>query len=92
MPLVSISTNVLFSRFEYTKEDGRYFFPIGFFYLMMNFIGTKIRGVPLYPFMPWTSLKTPAIGISLVFSLYVSYLFSYWLVTTIKGRRKDRND
>ncbi len=65
---------------------------MGSFYLMMNFIGTKIRGAPLYPFMPWTSFATLAIGIGMICFSYAVYHFSYWLVTTIKGSSKDRNE
>jgi len=35
----------------------------GAFYCLINLIQTKVRGIPVYPFLTWDSWKSPMISV-----------------------------
>ena len=62
----------------------------GVYYVLMNFLGTKIRGQPVYPFMTWDSWKSPVLAAILLGAWCLLYLVSCRLVNWCKGKHQKK--
>ena len=84
--------NVITSDVTFIKSHSKYMLPLGFVYLIVNFIGTKIIGMPVYPFLSWTDIKSPIIGIALVVVGRYNYDVVFWAISKLSRRHKSTPD
>ena len=59
-------------------------------YGVWNFIQTKRKGSYIYPFLPWTDWKTPAIIVFSIASTTAFFLLLCMLDEKITGRSSER--
>jgi hypothetical protein len=85
-PGVTIFFNVIFSDVVFIKSHSKYMIPVGLAYLLVNFLGTVIRGEPVYPFLTWKDYKSPLIGVGLVAVGKFSYDISCWMISKLNRR------
>jgi hypothetical protein len=88
-PGAAIFSNVLMSDVSFIKSHNKYMIPVGIIYLIVNLLGTLIRGQPVYPFLSWKDYKSPIIGIALVFIGKFSYDISCWLISKLPKKKGD---
>jgi ABC-type uncharacterized transport system permease subunit len=59
---------------------------ISVFYLLLNLVATKYRGVPLYHFLTWTDTESYIFAIMIVVGSSVVYLLIVYSIEVLKGR------
>lgn len=83
-PALAVFLNVILSKTLFIYSHYRYLTVVGIIYMIANFIGTKISGKPLYPFMPWTDISTLFVAIGLLLMGLVLYFTVCFLVNKSK--------
>ena len=80
LPFVGILINVILSRVVFIPGHCIYLAFTGMCYNVVNYLGVKYRGHPLYPFLPWTDYKSVLIGIGIVVSASFIYMVVCFVV------------
>ncbi len=88
-PGLAILLNVVFTDLRLIPSHSRYMIPVGFVYLVVNFIGTLVREEPVYPFLTWKDYKSPLIGVALVISGKVNYDITCWIINKVTAKRSN---
>ena len=64
--------------------------PGGIIYLVVNYLGTVVRGEPVYPFLNWKDFKSPIIGLVLVLSGKFAYDGVCFLINKFSSRKSKK--
>ena len=52
-PFMAVLVNVILTRIVFIYDHYLYCFYLGVVYICINFVGTKMRGKPMYAFLNW---------------------------------------
>lgn len=75
LPFFGVAINVWITpKVEFMHSHYTYFIQYGVFYMFLNFLGTKYRGKPVYPFITWEDWTT-VIVLAVLMALELSVFF-----------------
>mmetsp|Transcript_14175 Transcript_14175/g.13747 ORF Transcript_14175/g.13747 Transcript_14175/m.13747 type:complete len:149 (-) Transcript_14175:28-474(-) len=86
LPLTSSLINLYLTNIVFIRRHQWYLIYFGVIYFSINFLATKYRGKPLYPFLTWDSYTS----LLMVLLLYVVGISIYNLQVEISVRLKKR--
>jgi hypothetical protein len=84
LPFLAALVNALATSFTFAMKHYFYCLCIGVIYAPLNYIGTKIRGKPVYPFLKWEDmglsllLSAGFVLVAIVFFFATAYLINLY--------------
>jgi hypothetical protein len=84
VPFITVLGNVLLTRTLFLYEHYKYCLYLGIAYAITNFIGTKMRGKPLYVFLTWEDYTSVLISCGLLVVAITFYLSVCFIVNVTK--------
>jgi hypothetical protein len=90
-PFIAMVVNVGMSKTVFIYRHYQYVVVLGIIYAVTNFIGTKIKGKPLYPFLLWEDWTSIVVMSGLILVGVGFYLTVCYVVNSLKRvKRFDR--
>ena len=86
VPMISIALNCLLTDVVFVRNHGKYLVYIGVSYLAINFVATKMRGSPIYFFLPWNDGSSVVVATAIVGGALWIFSTIVWLTEFLKGR------
>lgn len=84
VPFLTILSNVLLTRVVFLYEHYKYCLYLGLVYGFTNFVGTKVRGKPLYAFLTWEDYTSVIIAAGLTVVAMTFFLTMSFFVNLTK--------
>jgi glucan phosphoethanolaminetransferase (alkaline phosphatase superfamily) len=85
VPIIVCLTNALVSRCVMLPSLVKPIVLFSLIYLGINFAATKHYGVPIYHFLHWETMETPAIAGGIIITFSIIYMILCGLDQKLKG-------